>query len=389
MKPLDDMLPEEQDPKNGELITFLKHANLSPMLVDPAQRAQILSRARGRLLQADPENSVTMKMPVLTMGELTSLRSRPNTRVDKQHRGRRFLHLLNVLAAALVIAALIGTSFLIFGPWSPLQGDRSGTAPPIGPVGTPVEMYAGTINGFEMSLKITPGPYFLSEFLEADLSITNHTRTTHSLFSPGGLPCNWPLKIAIEGGGSPHVTDIWPNWAGLLTREALRSCNWPSFMLSSSVGIRLLAAQTRTFKQYVQLTSSGHVTLTAHVAFTKATNWVGLSDSHTISTEALLASLHLSVSARIPSDRNLSFKEKNMQAIVYVPPAARGHLLYETVYDCDQGAYGWDAKTDIRISLPTLTLQKPQWCSSLSGKILWVYVVSAPGYATVSGKLSS
>src|SRR6266487_1168981 len=110
MKLPDDMLPEEQDPQYEELITLLRHVNLNPMLIDPAEHAQIVLQARARLFPTDSEVSKP------EMQELGSLPSKPKARADKQHRGRRLLHTLNMLAAALVVAALLGSALLLFGP---------------------------------------------------------------------------------------------------------------------------------------------------------------------------------------------------------------------------------------------------------------------------------
>jgi hypothetical protein len=129
MKPIDDMLPEERDPQYEDLIIFLQQANHSPILVDPTQRAQILSRARTRLMQTDLGASRTEDMPAPEMRGLASPPSLSLARADKQHRGGRLVRQLNVLAAALVITVLLGTALLIFGSWSPLQGDRHHTAP--------------------------------------------------------------------------------------------------------------------------------------------------------------------------------------------------------------------------------------------------------------------
>jgi len=388
MKPLDDMLPEERDPQNRELITFLKQVNLSPFAVDPTKRTEVLSRARRRLLQVDFETSFTEETLAPATRELASLLSRPDARKDKRYRSMRLKLLLNVFAAVLVVVALIGTSFLIFGSWPPFQSDRSGTAPSIGPVGASVKIYTGTINGFEMSLKITPGPYFLNELLEVDLSITNHSHTSYWLFSSSG-PCSGLLKIVTEGGQSPYVTDIQRNWTGLgQLSEILLKCNVPFRRLQ--MGFRLPAAQTITVKQYVQVTSSGHVTLTTHVAFIQSTAEFEYPSSHVISTEASLVSLHLLVNSRAPSDRSLSVMEQSLEKVIlYFPPAARDHLLYETEYVCDQGESSGESKVDIRISLPTLTLQMPQWCGSNSKGMLFVYFAGVPGYTTVSGRLSS
>ncbi len=110
-------------------MTFLQQANLSPMLVDPSERSQILSRVRARLLQTDAEASFIEDMPVSEMRGLGSHPSEPQARAGKHHRGGRLFHLLNGLAAVLVVTVLLGSASLIFGPWSPLQRDRHHIVP--------------------------------------------------------------------------------------------------------------------------------------------------------------------------------------------------------------------------------------------------------------------
>src|SRR5438876_4570951 len=70
MKPIDDRQPEEQDSRYEELITLLQKANLDPMLVDPQERAHILSQARARLMQTDSQASLVEDIPVSEMREL-------------------------------------------------------------------------------------------------------------------------------------------------------------------------------------------------------------------------------------------------------------------------------------------------------------------------------
>src|SRR5258708_16217886 len=53
MKPFDDLLPEEQEPQHEELILLLQRAYRRPVLVPPAEQAQILARVRERLVQTD------------------------------------------------------------------------------------------------------------------------------------------------------------------------------------------------------------------------------------------------------------------------------------------------------------------------------------------------
>jgi PQQ-like domain len=113
MKPFDERLPEEQDPHYEELIALLRQANLNPLLVDPTRRAQILSRARARLMQANPGFSLREDMSMAEMRELGSTPSTPKVRGGKQDQRGRLVHLLHVLAAVLVVAALLGSSLLL------------------------------------------------------------------------------------------------------------------------------------------------------------------------------------------------------------------------------------------------------------------------------------
>ncbi len=120
MKPNDERQPEEQDPQYEELMTLLQHASLDPMLVDPQERAHILSQARARLFPTDPEIFQPEHMAAPLLRELGSFPSKPKTLADKPLRGRRLLHVLNMLAAVLVIAALLGASLLFFQHRLPL-----------------------------------------------------------------------------------------------------------------------------------------------------------------------------------------------------------------------------------------------------------------------------
>jgi hypothetical protein len=189
MKLPDDILPEEQDPQNEELMTLLRRANLNSMIVDPIERTQIILQARDRLFPTDPEVSRYEDITVPDLSDLGSFPNKPKAGTDKPHRGRRLIRLVSALAAVLVVVAFIGSSLLIFGPWSPFHQYGSGTAPPIGPVGAPVVVRTQA-HGLELTMKVTPGPYFLSELLEVDVSLTNHTQTTLL----GCCPCTNTLR---------------------------------------------------------------------------------------------------------------------------------------------------------------------------------------------------
>jgi hypothetical protein len=372
---MNDILPEEQDPQFEELITLLREADLNPPFIDPAEHAQIISRARARLFPTDYE------VAQLAVQEPGSLPSKSSVRRSKHG---QLIHLVNMLAAVLVVAALIGSVLLLFGPWSPLRQDRTGSVPHIGPVGVPVKVGGETADGFERMFKITPGPYFLGELLEVDLSITNHTHTTYWLGSTVSTsPCPGILKITTIGGGSPHVANFQRSWASI--PETMFKCNTP-FVPPLPLGVRVAANHTITIKQYALLTNSGHLTLTANVAFQKTTNEFGGHFTLDISTTA---SLQLFVSALAPLDRQLSVNEQKTQVVVAVPPAITGHLLYETGFVCSQGDSGV-YETGVGAGLrPTIVVRMPRCTSATPQKVLWwVYVVGVPGYALVSGKVN-
>ena len=111
---MNNLLPEEQDPQFEELITLLRQADLNPPLIDPSEHEQIISQARARLFPTEPEFSMFEDMPTSKMKVLGSFPMNPKGGLDKPRRGRRLPHLLNILAAALVVAALLGTSLLLF-----------------------------------------------------------------------------------------------------------------------------------------------------------------------------------------------------------------------------------------------------------------------------------
>src|SRR6266702_1507040 len=108
MKPIDERQPEEQDPEYEELMTLLQNVNLDPRLVDPQERTHILAQARTRLFQTNPEFfKPVLREPGSFPSGLTALAS-------KSLRGRRLPHVLNMLAAVLVVVVLLGGSLLLF-----------------------------------------------------------------------------------------------------------------------------------------------------------------------------------------------------------------------------------------------------------------------------------
>ncbi len=117
MKPFDDMLPEEQEPQHEELITFLQRAYSRPVMVPPAEQAQIITRVRERLVQTDQGDSLNGDISLPQIGVLDSSPHQAVSPAGKPRRDRRRFRLMVLLAAAMIIAVLLGTPLLISRPW--------------------------------------------------------------------------------------------------------------------------------------------------------------------------------------------------------------------------------------------------------------------------------
>src|SRR5258708_6372801 len=170
--------------------------------------------------------------------EQTLLRE-PVTGGRRSHGRKQVVQRLNVLAAVLIAGLLIGGSIALFTNRSP-----STTA---GPVGSPVTVRAEA-GGLEMSLSLTPGPYFLSELILAKMSLTNHSHTTFLLVGRGGL-CDPALRLSPTGGENPHYT----------LPLHFEKAEVGSLAVSST----LEPGQPITTQTYEPLVSSGLVTLAA------------------------------------------------------------------------------------------------------------------------------
>jgi len=357
MKPFDDMLPEEQEAQHRELITLLGQAYQQSLASTASAREQAVQRVGERL--AMMEDNVALSEETLA-GQLhveqVGLRE-PETVGGRPRRRKRAMHLLNTLAAVLVVGLLIGGSIVLFTNRSP--------STLAGPVGTPVTVHVEA-GGLEMSLSVTPGPYFLSELVLANMSLTNHSHTTFIVQS--GL-CDHALKLAQTGGESPHYT--------------LPLHGNPVFFGCNSRGTTLEPGQTITNQQYEPLTSSGHVTLTAQAQFLK-TEGGGITKAPS-PLDGHWPSLQIQVASPIPSDRLFSLHLKGSQVLVDAPPNL--HLVYQFIESCvgdgpgiDVGSLTWDPISTRVLNVPGYLLGCP------AKDVRWQYAVSAAGYAIVAGK---
>ena len=126
----------------------------------------------------------------------------------------------------------------------------AGNGPPIVPNGPTA---TAEMKGIAMSLRVTPaGPYFLSELIAVDVSLTNHTPTSVHLDGPSQAgPCGSALGVEMTGGGPPHYE---------LSNATTHRCPWMG-------GTTVKPGQTLTIRQLLPLTESGNITLTGATRF--------------------------------------------------------------------------------------------------------------------------
>ncbi len=369
MKPFDDMLPEETSKEYEPLLALLSHAPRQSSTLTPEEQAQVIARVQSRLELVTKGVSQDEDIVAQYSSPAQESAQRTGKRVLSPHRGR-ILRFINTLAAVLVIGAIIGTSLLLFRHQSQTTGGL-----PVGLVGAPGTIYASA-GGLEATLHITSGPYFLSELLAVDMTLTNHSHTTFQLEGfPASTPCEpalW-LNYTLTGANTVHYT--FPVYSDM-------SCPLKTTQLK--------LGQTIAIHQYIPLTDSGHVLLTEEAGFlvTKNIPNQGMTTTNGPSPlDGYWPSLHINVASRVPSDRILTQHRTGTKVFINAPDAARSRLLYLYSVGCmdfhdagstASGNYSWT---------PTTTTIGVPGCPGKN--IQWTYAVSAPGYAIASGSYSS
>lgn len=375
MKPLDEMLPEERDPQYAELITFLQQAGSKPVSVTADRQAQILARVRERLRIPDADEGVVSRdnIDIIAPLGVPSLRE-----VPRQHRLSR---LVMLIAAVLVLGALVVTNLLIFQARTPSTGTQPTLAPPISPLGKPVTVHT-QVNGLEATMQVTSGPYFLGEMLKVEVAVTNHSHDTlwqQPYVEKACAPSFFPETFLVTmTGGKPSDTNIQHNMVDLGSR-------------CQSIGTfsQFLPNHTVSLPNYIVLTNSGRITLTAKIVLAKVV--LGQNAYYRIfpNSNPLAGhwpSLQISVQAGIPSDRLITGQQRGTQVTIDAP-LARSQLFYAYTLIC-YATSEWSSGGPPK----ALTLQQPQ-CETYMYKnhpnsfVRWTYAVGAPGYALFSGSI--
>lgn len=297
-----------------------------------------------------------------------------NTETPNATRCWRFRRLLGSLAAVLVIGTLIIVALLLFAPHQ-----TSVIGATIGPVKPPANtsVQAG---GFEMALGITPSPYFISEMLEVNITLTNHTSKTQFVGIPfANSPCGYVDGITVQGELEPAYE---------LPAPTTHKCP----LLNNT--LTLSPEQTLSTHKYFVLQNSGDLTLTTQTGFFTKTQHEAAPIPSPL--EGHWPTLRIHVASQIPQDRQLTLHVSAPHVSVDAPAPARPHLQYLYSVSCSNelvigtasgpvadsygtGNYGWEA-------LPTTTLNLPGCARK---HIAWSFGIGAPGYAIATGNAKS
>jgi hypothetical protein len=284
--------------------------------------------------------------------------------------------MVKVLAVVLVLGVLIGGLLLLARSQQPPSVPGSPSVPASMKViqGKTVTIVSSA-GGLEMSMSLTSGPYFLSEMLAVDISLTDHTKSIEYVGLPfAANPCGYWSGIMVTGGNKPDYD---------IPIATDHSC--PALFRT----VPLKPGQIVTVHNYLPLTSSGKQTLTAETTFYNSQGPDPLPSNVSSSLEKHWPTIQISVSPTIPSDRKLSFSREGSQVVVKAPNGTSSDLVYLYGVGCDDfnddggstatGNYGWEPISTNRVNEP-----------GCPGKnVHWGFAFGMPGYGVVVGRYPS
>ncbi len=343
----DDLLAEEQEQEDHKLLAVLQSSSHRRVPITAREQTQIIARVRERLAQATSASSLPNVVALTEKSQFV-----PNT--PMAHARKRTQFVSNLLAALVVIGIILGSWALFraypFSNGTPVSTSVSGKGPT-------AQAQAG---GLEASMRVLiGGPYFLSELLPIDVSLTNHTQkpvVLEGTNSTATLCFSSALLVQVTEGDHPSYTfpklDI--------------ACTAIGFATGVKPG------QTITIHQYAPLTKSREVTLSMQGTFIGSDHTASPLDGH-------WPTVHIQVNPQVPQDRALSLQNQERQVMINIPAGAKAHLLYLQTITCDSyndsRAVQWTALSTTVLHEPTCPTKHPHW----------EYIVSAPGYSIVSG----
>ncbi|WIG61880.1 MAG: hypothetical protein OJF49_004629 [Ktedonobacterales bacterium] len=270
---------------------------------------------------------------------------------------------LAVAPFCVLMFAIVGVVILRGVPGA----DASGTALTAG--GPSARVEAG---GLVMTLHFSPGPYFLSELVAAEMTLTNNTHSTYVFQGvPHANDCDQAIGTLLSGGKAPNYT---------VPTQRYISCPFMSSTLNPG--------QTWTITQLMPLTASGSITLTAQVGFIVSATAADGSHYQTASEGPFAnhwPTLHLSVSPQIPAGYTIALHQQPDHRVrIIAPSAARLYWLYDVRCNANPGFAEQPSPTWLPIT--DVTLSEP---ACPGDHEVWAYSVGAPGYAISSGTYAS
>jgi hypothetical protein len=379
MSQQDDHITEEREPRYEQMIASVEkfYGSHSPStLLTAAEQTNILANVRERLAEhaiKRPE-SVSHDDTQRESEPIAMSRAMPVRKVST--RARRIGQTLSACVAVFIVAILIGGGWFLFFrqglPNTAMQGAIM--SPSTGVVTAPITKHS-QVNGIEASMQVTSGPYFLSELLEANLALTNHTNTTLIIngFLRNGMCMYSPsvqstvLFVNSTGGNNPQY--IIPG----LTDH-------PMNMLCPLSTVQLKPGQTIKVSQDIPLVKSGNITLTMGARFYhKQSDNNGQVTSMFDPLAGHWPTFQLAVVSHPPSNRVISLQWHGTRVNINAPAPALSNLRY--FFACWQ-------EGDETGNLPWAPLAKPELdasqCAGSAAK--WQFSVGAPGYMIVNGK---
>jgi hypothetical protein len=274
---------------------------------------------------------------------------------------------VRLLIALCALPLLLGTSCASFkaAPVSPSVAVRPTATAPAPSAETQV-------GGLEATMQVViAGPYFLRELLPVDVALTNDTQQAAQLLEPGitaDLCHDSALMARLTAGSEPSVV-FPPSPIGVGCTNELRTT-------------QLQPAETLTIHQYVPLTRSGAVTLSMQSA-RLCTPASPLCSSATpypyLPLDGHWPTVQLQVQPQVPPDRALTLQEQPGRVLIDAPAGAQAQLLAMQSMSCDR----YLAVNGARWTPLATTILEEATCPTAHPT--WVYIVSAPGYAIVSG----
>jgi len=112
----DDLVPEEGEQAYTQLLALLRSSSQKREPIEATEQAQIIARVRERLVQKDLEASLNGNLLVPQPGMLNSSLHQAESPAGKPRRDKRRLRLMALLAAAMIVALLLGTPLLLLRP---------------------------------------------------------------------------------------------------------------------------------------------------------------------------------------------------------------------------------------------------------------------------------